>query len=129
MQLFCIRFGKLYVLAYPQPNVGSVVVGPKHVVDVEDDRLPGHVEHGRLVDLLRVLRWTAEWKPTAAIHGELWSLLLLFVVFLHSSDLMPFHKIEAVVHPRRPDGQLLVDSHFLADSFPHHRPSFKSALT
>ena len=64
---------KLYrfLAPHPQSNIGSVVVGPEHVVDVEDDRLPGHIEHGGLVHLLRVLRGTTEWQATATIHAEL----------------------------------------------------------
>ena len=113
MQLFCIRFGKLYVLAYPQPNVGSVVVGPEHVVDVEYDGLPGDVEHGGLIHLLRMLRRTAERQPTATIHGEL-------VPTNCSSCLSSLHKSQGGVrHPKRPDGQLMVDSHLLADSLNH----------
>ena len=33
-------------------EVGGVVVGPEHVVDVEDDRLPGHVQYGGFLYLL-----------------------------------------------------------------------------
>ena len=33
-------------------EVGGVVVGPEHVVDVEDDGLPGHVQNGSLLHLL-----------------------------------------------------------------------------
>ena len=71
MQLFLQNVVSKFLAPHPQPHIGSVVVGPEHVVDVEDDRLPGHVEHGRLVHLLRVLRWSAEWQATASIHAEL----------------------------------------------------------
>ena len=34
------------------PEVAGVVVGPEHVVDVEDDGLAGHVQNGSLLHLL-----------------------------------------------------------------------------
>ena len=33
-------------------EVAGVVVGPEHVVDVEDDGLAGHVQNGSLLHLL-----------------------------------------------------------------------------
>ena len=34
------------------PEVAGVVVSPEHVVDVEDYRLPGHVQYGGFLHLL-----------------------------------------------------------------------------
>ena len=34
------------------PEVAGVVVGPEHVVDVEDDGFPGHVQYGGFLYLL-----------------------------------------------------------------------------
>lgn len=39
-------------MVHAQPDVGGVVVGPEHVVHVEDDRLSGHVQHVGLVHLV-----------------------------------------------------------------------------
>ena len=37
---------------HPDPHGRGVVVGPEHVVDVEDDWFSGHVEDGGLLNLL-----------------------------------------------------------------------------
>ena len=46
---------------------GGVLVGPEHVVDVEDDGLPGHVQDAGLLHLLSLVRG-AERYLAASIH-------------------------------------------------------------
>jgi len=54
-------------------HVSRVVVGPEHVVDVEDDRLARHVKNSCFFNLFSLI-WGAKWQFTRSIHhfGKTW---------------------------------------------------------
>lgn len=76
---------------HPDPHGRGVVVGPEHVVDVEDDWLPGHVEDGGLLNLLSLICRSAEGQFTGTIHHfgksiALYCYLGIYSTQFHSSD-------------------------------------------
>ena len=88
-------------------EVAGVVVGPEHVVDVEDDRLPGHVQYGGFLyflgceeeDIIMFLRETeqseivtlfcrgTEWQLAGAVHHILSSYCRLYLLAILYSRL------------------------------------------
>jgi len=51
----------------PQPHVRRVVVGPEHVVDVENDRLTGHVKYSSFFYFFSLVRG-AEGQLAGPVH-------------------------------------------------------------
>jgi len=53
---------------HPDAHGRGIVVGPEHVVNVEDDGLSGHVKDGSFLHLLGLICWGAEGQFTGTVH-------------------------------------------------------------
>jgi len=52
----------------PQPHVGRVVVGPEHVVDVQDDWLTGHIKYSCFFNFLSLVGGTERYLARSVHH-------------------------------------------------------------
>jgi len=49
-------------------HAGGIVVGPEHVIDVKDHWLPGDIEDGGFLHLLRLISGCTKWQFAGTIH-------------------------------------------------------------